>query len=369
MSTGTNNPPLTAPKKRGSDHIPAAFLHGARDLRLGGAPDPGEPGPGQARVRIAATGLCGSDIHFYLHGRIGDAAPAGPFILGHEFAGTVEETGPEARDGFGRPLRPGARVAVDPARPCGRCVFCQEGAPNLCSDLQFCGHPPTQGSLRTVLLAPAETCWPLPTELDAEEGALLEPLGMALRALDLAEFRLGETAAVFGCGAIGLLLVQLLRLAGAQEVWAADPLPWRLALAEAFGARPAAGKDVATGEQIAREAGDGGVRLAIEAAWAGEAVEAAARALRPGGRLVLAGIPPDDALSFSSHGLLRRKELTLRLCRRMRRAYPRALALAASGRIDLKRLISHRLPLKRAPEAFALNAAYAENVVKVIIES
>lgn len=345
----------------------AARLHGPRDLRVERVPRPGPPGRGQALLRVRTTGICGSDLHSYADARIGDTPVEKPLILGHEFSAAIEAVGPDALDGNHEPLQPGTRVAVDPAQPCHHCEPCEQGHPNLCCNQGFCGNYPYGGSLCEWLLMPARCCFPVPKSLDDTEAALLEPLGVAIHAVDLAKLRVGHSAAILGMGPIGLLCLQLAKLAGASPILATDKLPWRLELAAKYGAIPVRCDREDPAQRIAKETRGRGVEVAIEAAWAGETVAQAAEMARLGGRVVLVGIPGDDRLALK-HSTARRKGLTVVFSRRMKHCYPRALRLAADGRVDLRGLVSHRFPLKRTVEAFQLNAAYADKVVKVMVE-
>jgi L-iditol 2-dehydrogenase len=346
----------------------AARLHAPRDLRVERVPHPGPPSQGQALLRISTTGICGSDLHSYHDARIGDTPIERPLVIGHEFSATVEAAGPDARDVEDRPLLPGTRVAVDPAQPCGRCELCAHGHPNLCARLHFCGNYPDGGSLCEWMHMPARSCVPVPDALDDTRAALLEPLGVALHAVDLARIRVGDSVAIVGAGAIGLLILQLTRLSGASPVFVTDRLSSRLALAAKWGG-VAIDIDRDDPERaIARETRGRGVDVAIEAAWADRSIAQAIDMLRLGGRAVLVGIPGDDSLTMK-HSAARRKGVTIRLSRRMKHTYPRASALALEERVDLAPLVTHRFPLAAAAEAFALNAAYADGVVKAVIDS
>ena len=344
----------------------AVRLHGPRDLRVERVPHPGLPHSGEVLLRIGATGLCGSDLHSYQDARIGDTRVEGPLVLGHEFSAVVEAAGPESLDGHFVPLPVGARVAVDPAQPCGRCEFCEGGNLNLCRRLHFCGNYPDGGSLCEWMRMPARSCFPVPDSLDDVEAALLEPLGVAVHAVDLARLRVAHSVAILGAGPIGLLILQLARLSGADPVFVSDRFPWRLKAAERFGAIPIPCEEGGAARRILRETQGRGVDRAIEAAWADESVEEAAEMARLGGRVVLVGIPSDDRLGMK-HSTARRKGLTILMSRRMKLTYPRAIQLAKSHRVDLRGLVSHSFPLSRAPEAFRLNAEYADNVLKVVI--
>lgn len=319
----------------------ALRLHAAGELQLHEEPDP-ETQPGQVLVRVGSVGLCGSDRHWFLEGGIGDAVLDRPLVLGHEFAGAIAG-GPRA----------GERVVLDPAVPCGRCSLCRSGDGHLCADLQFAGHGSTDGGLRTLVAWPDTLAHALPDSVSDEAAPLLEPLGVALHAVDLGGAQPGTSAAVFGCGPIGLLLVQVLQAVGVTVEVAADPLPHRAAAARALGARRSEPADVR-------------VDVAYEAAGADDALDAAIAAARPGGRVVLVGIPDGDRSSFRA-AAARRKELTLTLCRRMRPAdLLRAIELAESARLELASLISARYRLDEGPQAF--HALVERQGLKVVVQ-
>ncbi|MEV4509943.1 alcohol dehydrogenase catalytic domain-containing protein [Dactylosporangium sp. NPDC049525] len=321
-------------------------LHGIGDLRGGAEPRP-VPADGMSLVRVTAVGICGSDLHWFTHGGIGDAQLRRPVVPGHEFAGVVH----------GGPLH-GHRVAVDPAIPCGRCARCREGFGNLCPAVRFSGHGELDGALREWMVWPTELLHPLPDGLTDTDGAMLEPLGVALHAFDLGHLRLGGSVAVVGCGPIGLLLVQLARFAGAARVVAMDPLAHRAEAARGFGADEA----VPSGAPAALDGADADV--VFEVAGNDEAVHAAVSAARPGGRVVLVGIPDEDRTTFPA-GTARRKGLTFAMCRRMNHAYPRAIDLVRRGRVDVTSLVTHRFPLTEAAEAF--RTAVGRAGLKVVI--
>lgn len=346
----------------------AARLHGPRDLRVERVPHPGPPGHAEVLLRVKVTGLCGSDLHSYADARIGDTPVEAPLVLGHEFSGVVEAVGPDSLDGHFEPLRPGTRVAVDPAQPCGRCEFCEQGHPNLCRRLHFCGNYPDGGSLCEWMHMPARSCFPVPKFLDDTEAALLEPLGVAIHAVDLAKLKVASSVAILGAGPIGLLILQVVKLSGADPVFVTDKFPWRLKLAAKYGAIPVNCDWEDSVQRILQETHRRGVDVAIEAAWADHSVQQAAEMARLGGRVVLVGIPGDDRLAMK-HSTARRKGLTIAMSRRMKHAYPRAIRLAEAGRVDLNGLVSHRFALKRASEAFRLNADYEDNVIKVVVRS
>lgn len=326
-------------------------LHAPGDLRIHEEPLP-SCDLGEALVHIKAVGICGSDLHWFSEGSIGDARLDKPLVLGHEFAGVTEA---------------GEHVAIDPAIPCDDCEWCKKGHPNLCANLKFAGHGTQDGALREQMPWPQKCLHPLPDSIGAAEGALLEPLGVAIHAVDLGKLRAGMSVGVFGCGPIGLLLIQLAKLSGAAQIIATDKLIHRLEAAERFGATQAflVGEERGPGE-LRAAIEERGVDIAFEAAGEQEAVDDAFAAVLPGGKVILAGIPDNDQTSFSASSA-RRKGLTIKLVRRMKHTYPRAIDLVARGLIDLHSLVTHRFSLDQAVEAFAV--ARRREGLKVIIEN
>ena len=300
---------------------------------------------------MTAVGLCGSDIRWYEEGAIGDARLQRPLVLGHEFAGVIED-GPDA----------GLRVVADPAVPCLACEPCRAGWPNLCQAGQFAGHGATDGALRSAMTWPRRCLHPLPDAVADAEATLLEPLGVALHAADLARPTLGGSAGVFGCGPLGLLLIQVLRATGASTVVATDPLAHRRSAAMTAGATEVLEPTGKTGDHRGPERP---VDVAFEVAGDDGALADAIGAVRPGGRVVLVGIPSGDRTTFAA-GVARRKGISMLLCRRMQPAdLPRATALVVAGSIDLRPLISDRFPIHEASQAFA--ALVARRGLKVVV--
>ncbi len=349
----------------------AARLYGAHDMRIDQVAEPPPPGPGQVQIRVTAVGVCGSDLHTYEDGRIGDTQVAAPLILGHEFGGVILAVGDDTHDGNDQPLRVGQRVAVDPATPCGRCEMCEMGHPNLCRRLHFCGLFPDDGSLQERMNVSAHACFPVPDSISDAATALLEPFGVALHAVDLGKLKIARSVAVIGCGPIGLLIMRLARLSGADPIYAFDKFPWRVQRALDWGQATGAWT-LDEGDSVAKiaELTDGrGVDVVFEAAWADRSVAQSAEMARLGGRVVLVGIPSDDEIAMKA-STARRKGLTIMLSRRMKHVYPRAIHLVTEqpDALDLDALVSHRFPLSRADEAFALNARYGDQVQKIVVE-
>jgi L-iditol 2-dehydrogenase len=299
-------------------------------------------------VQVTAVGICGSDLHWWDEGAIGDAKLTHPLVLGHEGAGVIAE-GPRA----------GQRVAIDPAIPCETCRACRDGYRNLCYRLKFSGHGDTDGMMREFMAWPTTALHPLPDRVSDADGAMLEPLGVAIHSVDLGHLPFGGTASVIGCGPIGLLLIEVLKVAGASSVLAVEPLAHRREAAERLGADEVA--DPAAFDEALRA----GVDVAFEAAGNNEGVELAMASVRPGGRVVLVGIPGDDVIRFGA-SLARRKGLTIAMVRRMNEVYPRAISLAERGVVDLGSVVTSRTGLGEIPAAFG--AAARRTGLKAIIE-
>lgn len=305
-----------------------ARLHARGDVRVHEEPIP-DPGEGEVLMRVTSVGLCGSDRHWFVDGSIGGTGLDEPLVLGHEFAGVVA-SGPEA----------GRRVVAEPAIACGACRTCLAGRPELCPTARFAGYGGTDGAMRTFTTWPAALLVGLPASIGDDEASLLEPLGIALHAIHLAGLEPGADVAVLGAGPIGQLVVRALAagIGAADDVSVAEPLAHRQALAMAAGARPVLSDDAPD--------------VVIECAGEDAAVEAAIDLVRPGGRVVLAGIPGEDRTSFTA-SVARRKGLTLQLCRRMRpRDLVDAVALVGAGTIALGGLVSHVVPLAEVSDAF-----------------
>jgi L-iditol 2-dehydrogenase len=329
-------------------------LHGINDLRLHDEPIP-EPNYDEALIRVSAVGICASDLHWVEDGTTGDQGITAPFILGHEFGGVVESGDLK-----------GTRVAVDPCVPCDTCEFCLRGDPNLCPDHYFAGQAPQDGALREYIAWPMKAIIPIPDFISDEDAAVLEPLGVAIHTVDLGKIKPGMTVGVYGCGPIGLLVIQMARVAGASEIIATDVLSHRLETAAGLGAHKTFLASPEGDERIPILAGTHqlGVDVAFEVAGFNSAVETAIETVKPGGRVVLCGIPSVNQISFKA-STARRKGLILKMVRRMKHTYPRAIKLVETGQVDIRAVVSHRFPLEQAVEAFDI--AQRRTGLKVIV--
>lgn len=340
-----------------------------------------EPGPGEVRVRVHAVGVCGSDVHYYAEGRIGNQIARFPTVMGHEPAGVIDALGPgvdRLPPGHGGPLRVGQRVMIEPAHSCGVCVWCRQGRANVCPHVDFLGTPPNEGIFAEYRNLPADCCIPLPDNLSMTEAALLEPLGVGFHAVKLARLELGESVAVFGCGPIGLAIAMAARLAGARTIFMTDPIPERRRFAarwvgaEVFDGPEADLRDAHAREdhpvaQWIRDRHDGAlVDATFEAAGDQATLTQSCLAARIGGRVVMTGIPSVDDLSIPMH-IGRRREHTLQHVRRANGEAEAAMALVAAGRLSIKELATHHFPLERTAEAFELVHGKKDGVIRAII--
>ncbi len=333
----------------------ALYIRGVRDITIGDAPEP-VPGNDRIAVEVAGVGVCGSDLHYYLEGSIGSQVIVEPFVPGHEFAARLLEARPELG------LAKGELIAVDPAMPCGHCEWCHRGEINLCPDTVFNGAPPYPGAMAERMAIEPRQVVKVPQHFTIEETMMLEPLGVAIHAIDLARPRLLESVAVIGCGPIGLLMIALARLAGVGQILAIDPVDYRRAHAGALGADRVS----ADRHDIAAWTDGRGVDLVLEATNAPEGFQHAADVARIGGRIVLVGIPEGDSYTLAA-GAARRKGLSVKFSRRMGHVYPRAIRLVAERRVDVARIVTHRFPLAEGARAFEIQAACADGALKSLI--
>ena len=333
----------------------ALYLHAARDARVSPY-NLREGRPGETLLEVAAVGLCGSDLHYYKDGGIGSATIKEPFVPGHEFGGWLTE------DLDDRELPRGTLVAVDPNNACRHCEHCRAGHDNLCPNVEFIGAPPNDGAMTDRLWVDRRLIVPVPQSFSPADVVMLEPLGVAIHAADLARPRLLETVTVLGCGPIGLLILQVLKVAGAGEILAVDPLPHRRELAAQLGATATA----AHLDDIGELTGGLGTTLVVEATNSPDGFRDAVRAARIGGRIVLVGIPDGDVYNLPA-AEARRRGLTVKFSRRMGHVYPRAIELVKKGLVDVRSLVTDELTLEEGPEAFRRLDENESGRIKAII--
>ncbi|MFC2015355.1 alcohol dehydrogenase catalytic domain-containing protein [Chloroflexota bacterium] len=346
----------------GASAMRASLLHGIRDLQLEELPCP-RPDAGEVLLRVASVGVCGSDVHYYLSGRIGSQVVSAPIIMGHEFSAWVAGLG-EGVEGLGV----GQLVSVEPGISCRECEPCLNGHPNLCPHVRFCGTPPIDGVFAEYTVMPAENCFPLPDGITPGEGAMLEPLGIGIFAVDLAHLGPGYTVGVLGAGPIGLLIAAVARVSGASLVYMTEPLAHRRRFALEYAADAVfdpGSQDVVA--EVQGLTGGRGLDVVFEAAGAAETPQQAADMVRIGGRVVVAGIPEDDSMTLNA-STIRHKGLTIKIVRRMKHTYPRAIRLVETGAVDVKAIITHRFPVEEIADAFEMVASYRDGVLRAVID-
>ncbi|HOF88659.1 MAG TPA: alcohol dehydrogenase catalytic domain-containing protein [Armatimonadota bacterium] len=336
----------------------AAVMTGLRRVEIQEKPTP-RPGLGEVLVRLRAIGICGSDVHYYLDGRIGDAVVEFPYLLGHEPAGEIAALG----DGV-TGLAVGQRVALEPAKSCGACHACRIGRPNCCPHVRFLGTPPIDGTFEEYHCYAPEQCVPIPDHVSFEAAATLEPMAVGIHAVNMAPLKLGDRLAIMGCGPIGLVTMMAARAAGASFIAMTDPIPERRAAAQRFGADLVL--DPRDGGAVERIAATGPIDIAFDAAGEQAAIDDATLCVRPAGTAVIIGIPAVDRISLWVHPV-RRKELTIIMARRSNQALDATIRLMATGQIAPEKIVTHRFPLERVAEGMELVHQYRDGVIKAMI--
>ncbi len=321
-----------------------------------------DPAPGEIQVRVKAVGICGSDLHSYSEGAVGDTPCAYPMVLGHEPAGVVVKTGPGVTG-----WQPGDRAALEPAVYCYHCEFCLSGHHNVCSNIRFLSTPGIPGFFREFVNLPAVNLFGIPAHLSLELATVVEPLAVAMHSMRFARIQLGETVAVFGAGPIGLLTIACVKAAGAGRIWAIDPLPHRRELARHMGADVTLDpSQIDDAKQIMADTGQRGVDCAIDCAAKEDTTNAAIRASRNAGRVVLTGIHSAAMVPFEVSPM-RRKELAVLNVRRSNDEAHAALHLLLDKMDLFAPLVTHTRPLSDIAEAFRLNETYQDGIGKLVI--
>jgi L-iditol 2-dehydrogenase len=337
----------------------AAELVGVREFRVVER-DVAPPASGEVQVRVAAVGICGSDMHNFTEGGIGDSPCRFPMILGHEPSGVVVRTGSAVTG-----VQPGDHFALEPAMPCGHCEMCRRDKANLCENMRFMSSSGIPGFFQDVVNLPAHNLIPVPRHVGLREATLVEPLAVALHSLSFAQIQQGETAVVFGAGPIGLLTIAALKMAGAGRVWAVEPVAHRRAMAQAMGA------DVVldTGDpvrEILNDTGRRGVDVAFDCAAGEDTANQCIGALARAGRLVYTAIPAAVHVPFYAPGL-RKKEITFFNVYRSNHQSARARDVLATHARLFAPLVTHSRPLEAIQDAFEIAVSYSHGVGKMVV--
>lgn len=340
----------------------AAVLLPEGGLEIENRPKPA-PGPDQILVAPRFVGICGSDLHYYKDGRIGDWRILEPHVLGHEFAGLVAEVGSGVDN-----VEVGDLVAVEPIIPCDACDACRRGIYNVCPNIRFTGSPHTDGALQDLVVVRAGSAHLLPDGMPATLGALVEPTSIAVHAVRRSGLREGESVMIVGAGPIGLLILAVARAYGAGDVYCTDLSQGRLDLADRLGATGAINVGGLGAAEILERTDPAGFDVSFEAVGTPGTLETAMRMVRPGGRVVAVGVNIAARIPFNMM-LAQSKESTVIPVYLGRDAFPESIELLASGRIDGDLLISHRFPLERTAEAMETSLDANSGAVKIMIEA
>jgi len=319
--------------------------------------------PGDVLLKIEKVGVCGSDLHYFETGRIASRQASFPFVLGHECSATVVETGPAARR-----VRPGDQVAVDPAMSCFTCDQCRQGRPHTCRHLRFLGCPgEADGCLSEYLVMPEPSLYPTRGQLSPEQAALCEPLSIGIYAVKLAGLTAGMNIAILGGGPIGLCVLLAARRTGAGKIFLTDRVPERVSFARQAGADWTGNPDTEDVVNRVLTASPEGLDLVFECAGQQAALDQGIELLKPGGRLVIVGIPREERVAFHIDSL-RRKEIAVVNVRRQNNCVSAAIEAVACGAIRPDFLVTHRYRPETAQAAFETAAAYRDGVIKALIE-
>jgi len=322
-----------------------------------------EPGPGEVQVRVRAVGICGSDLHSYAEGAVGDSPCVYPMVLGHEPAGTVVKCGAGATG-----WAAGDRAALEPAIYCYHCEFCRSGRHNVCSHIRFLSTPGNPGFFREFVNLPEANLLGIPQRLSLEVATLAEPLAIGLHSMKFASIEIGETVAVFGAGPIGLVTIACLKLAGAGRIWAVEPVAHRREMALKMGADVTLDPNACdVAREMVKDTAGRGVDCAIDCAAKQNTTNEAIRAVRNAGRVVLTGIHSASFVPFEVSPM-RRKELAIFNVRRSNHESHAAVELLLDRTEWFAPMVTHTRPIVQIAEAFRITEQYADGVGKMIVE-
>ncbi len=344
-----------------TERMHAAVLHAPRDLRYEQVAVP-PTRPDEVLVRITTNGLCGSDIHFFKEGRLGPFVVDRPYIPGHEACGVV------VREAAAGGPRQGTRVAVEPGVPCRRCALCKSGRYNLCRDVVFMSAPPVNGTFAEYAAVAADFAHPLPDSVDEESAAFVEPLSVGVQACTRAGLQAAATVAVIGAGPIGLVTMLVARAFGAARTILVDTLPSRLALGSRLGAEAVNARETDPQARVAELTGGLGADAVFDASGSSAACASAPGLAARGGSVTIIGWPEKATFPYPVETIIE-KELDVHGVNRYCNAFPRAIALLASGAIDVHPLVSHHYSLDRVVEAFSFAADHPAETIKVMIQA
>ncbi len=315
-------------------------------------------------LQIDTVGVCGSDMHYYNEGKIGDQIIKFPFAVGHECSARVVEIGDSVSK-----VKIGDTVAVEPAVSCHQCSQCLSGRDHTCLNLNFLGCPgQIEGCLSEFIVMPEHNCYPVPQIMDGEEAALVEPLSIGYYAVQfLKNIKFKNSAAVLGAGPIGLSVMLFLKNMGIENILSTDKLDYRTQTAKTAGAKWVGNPNKGDITEIIKEMNPELFDVVFECCGKQEALDQAVDILKPGGTLLIVGIPEEDRISFNI-SKIRRKEITIQNVRRQNNCVQPVIDLVSSGKVNPNFMVTHRFPFEKTNEAFRLVADYEDNVIKALIK-
>ena len=339
-----------------------AYLVGKKKIVIEEEKEPEIRNDNDVLVRIKCVGICGSDVHYFLEGKIGDQIVKDRIILGHEASGEVVEFGKNVKK-----LRKGDKVAIEPGISCGKCEFCIRGRPNICPFVRFLGTPPVDGALREYIVMPEENLIKIPEGLGYEEGVLSEPLAIGIYAVKLSGLKIGDDVAILGAGPIGLSILFSARESGANRIFVSDLIDERIEFAKKIGADFTVNANKEDITEIVKKITDNrGVDISFESAGKKETFRQVIHTSRIGGKSVLVGIPSEDIVEFEAH-IMRRKELELINVRRSAFCTEIALNLIKNSKLPFKEIVTHRYQFEEIEDALNLVSEYRDGVIKCVI--
>ena len=339
-----------------------AYLNGTENIEFDELPIP-VPKPNEVLVKIEYVGICGSDVHYYQHGRIGDFVIDGKFILGHECSGVVKEVGSLVEN-----LKVGDRVSLEPGMTCGECEFCKSGYYNLCPDVVFFATPPYHGTFCDYVAFPENMCFKLPDNVSTMEGALVEPLSIGFHSAMQGGVKPGDTVVILGAGCIGLVTLLACKAFGASKVIVSDVLDKRLEFAKKLGADYVINaKEIDVVAKIAELTDGRGADVVLEAAGNKEAVRQTPYIARRGGTIVLVGMTPENEISYNFSQVLW-KELTIKSVFRFKNLFPTAINSISAGKTEVKSIVTHEFDFYDLKKAFEFVIENSADVVKAVIK-
>jgi len=341
----------------------AMVLTGIRQMAMTEVPDPLIIKPNDVKIRMKVLGICGSDIHYYTQGKIGSQEIIFPFTVGHEGAGIIAATGSDVTR-----VKPGDSVAIEPALPCYQCDQCQQGRHHTCRNIKFLGCPgQAEGALSEFIVMPEENCFPLTGNLTSDHGSISEPLAIGLYSVKKSGNIMGARIAILGFGPVGMSVMLAARALGAEKIYVTDKIDKRLTIAlkekAGYTGNPTKNNIV---EDI-RKLEPLGLDIVFECCGQQEALDQAVDLLKPGGKIMVAGIPEFDRWSLNVENT-RRRELMLQFIRRQVNCTGSAIEMMRNGKIDVRNMVTHRFPFARTKEAFDLVSEYRDGVMKAMID-